>query len=60
MVTTTTNPSRQSNASSISAMKPENTNPEMTFVYTWPPAFCTSSNVLVMVLEMAPRRCSLK
>ena len=60
MVAITTAPSRQSKTSSMSAMSPENTNPEMTFEYTWPPAFCTSSSVLVIVPEMAPRLFSLK
>ena len=60
MVTITTAPRRQSNASRKSAMIPENTNPEMTFVYTWPPAFCTSSSVFVMVPAICPRLFSLK
>lgn len=60
LVATTMSPMRQSKNSSMIAIIEENTKPEITLVYTMPPAFCTSSSVLVMVPEMLPRLFSLK
>ena len=60
MAATTTKPQRQSITLSMTATMAEKTRPEMTLEYTRPPTFCTSSRVLVMVLDISPRLFLLK